>query len=86
MEVATKREENVDNKLCKDLAEAVETLTHTGLKTLDQLLLKKIKNICKYVSSLIVLFVDNLNMVEYCLIHIAYIYIYIYYNLVYNMA
>lgn len=40
-------EDNLDSKLCKELAEAVESLTHTGLKTLDQTILKKLKNICK---------------------------------------
>lgn len=45
--MGTKHEENLDSNLCKDLAEAIETLTHTGLKTLDQAVMKKLKNICK---------------------------------------
>lgn len=45
--MGTKHEENLNSNLCKDLAEAVESLTHTGLKTLDQAVLKKLKNICK---------------------------------------
>jgi len=39
----------LDSKLCRELGDYVETLTHSGQKLLDKDTLKKLKNICKYV-------------------------------------
>jgi hypothetical protein len=39
----------LDTNLCRQLGNYVETLTHTGQKMLDKDILKKLKNICKYV-------------------------------------
>jgi hypothetical protein len=39
----------LDSKLCRELGDYVETLTHSGQKVLDKDTLKKLKNICKYV-------------------------------------
>lgn len=37
----------LDSKLCRELGDYVETLTHSGQKLLDKDTLKKLKNICK---------------------------------------
>ncbi|XP_067008916.2 UV-stimulated scaffold protein A isoform X3 [Anabrus simplex] len=37
----------LDSSLCKELADSIEILTHTGLKSLDSMVMKKVKRICK---------------------------------------
>lgn len=50
----------LDSNLSKQLGKCVETLTHTGQKVLDKDVLKKLKNICKYVNHVFLVCVDHM--------------------------